>query len=125
MKRDNILLAFVVTVQNIQCVFASDLSEGISVLKFLCFVKSVLPPVSVGATKQSPVEAKLIKDGKVLPLKEVEVIVAEDKATFKYKKPARNLSGVYQLKISNAQGEDTKNINIVMQGNGKLSLKVE
>ena len=61
-------------------------------------------------------EAKLIKDGKVLPLKEVEVVVQEDKAIFKIKKPARNLSGVYQLKISNAQGEDAKNININMQG---------
>jgi len=80
-------------------------------------------PISVDGTKQSPVEAKLIKDGKVLPLKEVEVIVAEDKATFKYKKPARNLSGVYQLKISNAQGEDTKNVNIIMQGNIKLLFK--
>lgn len=59
----------------------------------------------------------MIKDGKVLPLKEVEVIVADDKATFKFKKPARNLSGIYQLKISNAQGEDAKNININMQGN--------
>ncbi|PNF43664.1 hypothetical protein B7P43_G15461, partial [Cryptotermes secundus] len=72
-------------------------------------------PYSVGGSKQSPVEAKLIKDGKVLPLKDVEVIVADDKATFKFKKPARNLSGIYQLKISNAQGEDTKNININMQ----------
>jgi hypothetical protein len=80
--------------------------------------------VSVGGSKQSPVEAKLIKDGKVLPLKEVEVIVADDKATFKFKKPARNLSGVYQLKISNAQGEDTKNININMQGNIKLFITV-
>jgi hypothetical protein len=78
----------------------------------------------VGGSKQSPVEAKLIKDGKVLPLKEVEVIIAEDKATFKYKKPARNLSGVYQLKMSNSQGEDTKNINIIMQGKVKLSINV-
>lgn len=80
--------------------------------------------LSVGGTKQSPVEAKLIKDGKVLPLKEVEVIVADDKATFKFKKPARNLSGIYQLKISNAQGEDTKNININMQGNTDLFITV-
>ncbi|PSN48991.1 hypothetical protein C0J52_03867 [Blattella germanica] len=72
-------------------------------------------PYTVNGTRISQVEAKLIKDGKVLPLKEVEVIVAEDKATFKIKKPARNLSGVYQLKISNAQGEDAKNININMQ----------
>lgn len=83
-----------------------------------------LLPVLVGGTKQSPVEAKLIKDGKALPLKEVEVIVADDKATFKFKKPARNLSGIYQLKISNAQGEDAKNININMQGNIKLLITV-
>lgn len=80
--------------------------------------------LSVGGSKQSPVEAKLIKDGKVLPLKDVEVIVADDKATFKFKKPARNLSGIYQLKISNAQGEDTKNININMQGNTDLFIIV-
>lgn len=66
----------------------------------------------------------MIKDGKVLPLKDVEVIVADDKATFKFKKPARNLSGIYQLKISNAQGEDTKNININMQGNTDLFITV-
>jgi hypothetical protein len=54
----------------------------------------------------------------------VEVIVADDKATFKFKKPARNLSGVYQLKISNTQGEDTKNININMQGNIKHFITV-
>ncbi|KAJ9595175.1 hypothetical protein L9F63_013533, partial [Diploptera punctata] len=71
-------------------------------------------PYTVEGTRTSPVEAKLIKDGKILPLKEVEVVVQEDKAIFKIKKPARNLSGVYQLKISNAQGEDA-NINVNMQ----------
>lgn len=72
--------------------------------------------LTVDGTKQSPIEAKLIKDGKPLPLKEVEVVVLEDKAIFKIKKPARNLSGKYQLKLSNSQGEDVKNIKINMQG---------
>lgn len=70
----------------------------------------------MSGTKQSQIEAKLIKDGKPLPLKEVEVIVHEDKVTFTVKKPARALTGKYQIKISNAQGEDVKDITINMQG---------
>jgi hypothetical protein len=70
----------------------------------------------VQGTRQSQVEAKLVKDGKALPLKEVEIIVSDDKATFKFKKPVRNLSGAYQLKLSNSQGEDVRNIKINMQG---------
>nr|CAD7393168.1 unnamed protein product [Timema cristinae] len=73
-------------------------------------------PYVVDGTRQSQVEAKLIKDGKALPLKEVEIIMAEDKATYKFKKPVRELSGQYQLKISNAQGEAIQNIKINMQG---------
>lgn len=69
----------------------------------------------VDGTRQTPVEAKLIKDGKVLPLKDVEVIVNEDKIIYKYKKPARNLSGMYQIKLSNGQGEEVKDVNIMMQ----------
>nr|CAD7586386.1 unnamed protein product [Timema genevievae] len=72
-------------------------------------------PYVVDGTRQSQVEAKLIKDGKALPLKEVEIIMAEDKATYKFKKPVRELSGQYQLKISNAQGEAVQNIKINMQ----------
>lgn len=70
----------------------------------------------VDGTKQSQVEAKLMKDGKVLPLKDVEVVVGEDKITYKIKKPQRELSGVYQIKIGNNQGEEVKDVNIVMQG---------
>lgn len=71
--------------------------------------------VLVEGTKQTPIEAKLIKDGKVLPLKDVDVVIGEDKITFKIKKPARELSGSHQIKLSNGQGEDVKDVNIIMQ----------
>ncbi|KAH8384331.1 hypothetical protein KR093_001928, partial [Drosophila rubida] len=72
-------------------------------------------PFKVSGTKQTPIEAKLIKDGKPLPIKDVEVAVTDDKVTFKIKKPSRDLSGPYQIKIANGQGEDTKNVNIICQ----------
>jgi len=71
---------------------------------------------TVDGTKQSQVEAKLMKDGKALPLKDVEIIVGEDKITYKIKKPQRESSGIYQIKIGNNQGEEMKDVNIVMQG---------
>ena len=70
----------------------------------------------VEGTKQTPVEAKLLKDGKPLPLKDVEVVVGEDKITFKIKKPQHDQTGVYQLKIGNGQGEEVKDVFINMQG---------
>ena len=73
-------------------------------------------PYSVDGTRQSQVEGKLFKDGKMLQLKEVEVVVLEDRIDFKYKKPARELSGPYQLRVSNAQGEDVRDITINFQG---------
>lgn len=60
-------------------------------------------------------EGKLIHAGKVLQLKEVEVVVLDDRVDFKYKKPGRELSGNYTIKISNAQGEDTREIFINFQ----------
>lgn len=72
--------------------------------------------LSVDGTRQTPIEAKLIKDGKILPLKDVEVIVGDEKIVFKIKKPARNLSGMYQIKLSNGQGEVIQDCNITMQG---------
>lgn len=71
---------------------------------------------TVDGTKQSQVEAKLMKDGKALPLKDVEIIVGEDKITYKIKKPQRESSGIYQIKVGNNQGEEVKDVNIVMQG---------
>lgn len=60
-------------------------------------------------------EAKLIKDGKVLPIKDVDVVIQDDKVVFKIKKPSREQSGPYQIKLSNGQGEDVKDCNITMQ----------
>lgn len=57
-----------------------------------------------------------MKDGKALPLKDVEIVVLEDKIVFKVKKPARELSGPYQIRIGNGQGEAVKDLKINMQG---------
>lgn len=73
----------------------------------------ILPTVS--GTRQSPIEAKLFKDGKALPAKEVEVVVEQEKILFKIKKPTREGTGKYQIKLSNAQGEDSKDVTINMQ----------
>lgn len=70
---------------------------------------------TVTGTRQTPIEAKLWKDGKALPAKEVEVVVEQEKVLFKFKKPSREGSGKYQIKLSNAQGEDSKDVNITMQ----------
>lgn len=69
----------------------------------------------VEGTKQSPIEAKLVKDGKALSVKDCEVSVKDDKVVFKIKKPSRDQSGPYQIKLSNAQGEDVKDVQITMQ----------
>ena len=45
-------------------------------------------------------------------MKDVEVVVLDDRIDFKYKKPARELSGAYQIKVSNAQGEDVRDVKI-------------
>lgn len=59
---------------------------------------------------------KIFKDGKPLSPKDVDIIVSDDKVTFTFKKPTNSQSGKYQIKLSNDQGEDTKEININMQG---------
>lgn len=71
---------------------------------------------AVEGTRQSQVEAKLMKDGKALPLKDVEIVVGDDKITFRVKKPSHDQSGTYQIKIGNAQGEEVKDVFLNMQG---------
>lgn len=83
----------------------------LAILQFWTFLLNRI----VDGTKQTPVEAKLLKDGKPLPTKDVEVQVKDDKVVFKIKKPTRDQSGAYQLKLSNGQGEDVKDVNITMQ----------
>ncbi|CAK1595483.1 unnamed protein product, partial [Parnassius mnemosyne] len=72
-------------------------------------------PYKISGTRQTPIEAKLFKDGKALPAKEVEVVVQQEKVLFKMKKPTREGSGKYQIKLSNGQGEDSKDVTITMQ----------
>ncbi|XP_065220483.1 twitchin isoform X27 [Planococcus citri] len=72
-------------------------------------------PYKVEGTRQSPVIGKIFKDGKPLTSKDVDINVSDDKVTFTFKKPTNAQSGKYQIKLSNEQGEDTKEININMQ----------
>ena len=67
---------------------------------------------------------KLVKDGKPLTAKDVTVNVADDKVTFTFTKPVNSQSGKYQVKLSNEQGEDTKDININMQGMIRLKITI-
>lgn len=69
----------------------------------------------VDGTRQTPLEAKLVKDGKPLGPKDVEVVIGDNKVSFKFKKPARDLSGPYEIKLSNGQGEDSKTVQVTMQ----------
>ncbi len=71
---------------------------------------------TVPGIRKSPVEAKLLKDGKALGVKDVEIIVQEDKVIMKLKKTVRSSSGLYQIKLSNAQGETNKDVNFNIQG---------
>lgn len=77
---------------------------------------SVVFCVAVPGVRQTPVEAKLIKDGKALGVKDVEIIVQEDKVVMKLKKTVRAVSGMYQIKLSNGQGETTKDVFFNIQG---------
>lgn len=70
----------------------------------------------MSGTRQSPIDAKILKDGKPLTAKDVEAVVHDDKVIFTMKKPAHELSGKYQIKLKNNQGEDVKDVNINMQG---------
>lgn len=45
----------------------------------------------------------------------MDVVVEQEKILYKLKKPSREGSGRYQIKVSNAQGEDSKDVTIIMQ----------
>lgn len=62
-------------------------------------------------------QAKLVKDGKALSNKDVEIVVQDDKVVIKLKKPLRENSGKYEIKLTNAQGESTKEVVLNIQGN--------
>lgn len=69
----------------------------------------------VEGTRQTPVEAKLIRDGKPLAAKDVETVVKDDRVIFKIKKPTRDQSGPYQIKLTNGQGEEVKTVPVTAQ----------
>ena len=71
----------------------------------------------VEGVRQSPVQAKLVKDGKALGNKDVEITVQDDKIVIKLKKPLRENGGQYEIKLTNAQGETTKEVLFNIQGN--------
>lgn len=77
----------------------------------------------MNGTRQSAIDAKILKDGKPLTAKDVDAVVHDDKVIFTIKKPAHEHSGKYQIKLKNDQGEDTKDVNINMQGNFLVTVK--
>ena len=71
---------------------------------------------SVPGPRLSKVDAKLAKDGKNLNVpKDIEVSVQEKCVVYTIKKPSRDLSGKYTIKMSNAAGTSTKDVHINMQ----------
>lgn len=56
-----------------------------------------------------------MKDGKPLPVKDVEVQISDNKVVFKIKKPSTDQTGDYQIKIGNGQGDALQNVHINMQ----------
>lgn len=74
---------------------------------------------TVQGVRKSPVEAKLLKDGKAFGVKEIEIVVQEDKVVMKLKKTVRSSSGIHQIKLSNAQGETVKDVFLNIQGKSK------
>lgn len=61
-------------------------------------------------------EAKLYKDGKPLNVpKDVEVSVQEKCVVYTIKKPTRDQTGKFTLKMTNAAGTGTKDVHINMQ----------
>lgn len=52
-------------------------------------------------------------------------MVEQEKVLFKFKKPTREGSGKYQIKLSNSQGEDSKDVTITMQSAPTVPQDVE
>lgn len=61
-------------------------------------------------------DAKLAKDGKPLSVpKDLEVSVQEKCVVYTIKKPTRDQSGKYTIRMTNAAGTSTKDVHINMQ----------
>ena len=61
-------------------------------------------------------EAKLCRNGKPLSKQDVEIVIKDKVVHYTFKKPTRDQAGDYEIKLSNGQGEDTRKVNINMQG---------
>ncbi|KAK7065507.1 Immunoglobulin like [Halocaridina rubra] len=72
-------------------------------------------PYTIPGPKLSKVEAKLLKDGKPIGVKDVEIDVQDKKVVYTIKKPSRDQSGKYVIKMSNKAGESTKEVRLNMQ----------
>ncbi|MPC14068.1 Twitchin [Portunus trituberculatus] len=72
-------------------------------------------PYTIPGARISKVDAKLLKDGKPLSPKEVEVKVMDKKVVYTIKKPSRDQTGKYTIKMSNKAGSSTKDVKINMQ----------
>ena len=71
--------------------------------------------VSVSGPRLSKVDAKLLKNGKPLQLKEVDVTVRDKEVHYLLKKPSRDQTGKFTVRMQNAAGQSNKDININMQ----------
>lgn len=71
--------------------------------------------VTVPGARISKVDAKLLKNGKPISMKEVEVNILDKKVVYTIKKPSRDQTGKYTIKMSNKAGESTKEVHINMQ----------
>lgn len=70
---------------------------------------------TVPGARISKVDAKLLKDGKPMSPKEVEVNILDKKVVYTIKKPSRDQTGKYTIKMSNKAGASTKEVKINMQ----------
>lgn len=60
-------------------------------------------------------EAKLLKNGKPIPAKDIEISVQEKIVKFTIKKPAREDAGRFTIKMFNGAGVSSKDVNLNMQ----------
>ncbi|KAG0717141.1 Twitchin [Chionoecetes opilio] len=72
-------------------------------------------PYSVPGARISKVDAKLLKDGKPMSAKDVEVKILDKKVIYTIKKPSREQTGKYTIKMNNKAGVSTKEVKINMQ----------
>ena len=68
-------------------------------------------------------EAKLCRGGKPLSKQEVEIVIKDKMVIYTIKKPTRDQAGDYEIKLSNGQGEDSRKVNINMQGDWRTAFR--